>query len=307
MSLRACATLTPEQLRKGWTPRRVGRHIITVAETRSTNALALDCVSTTGGPDGRGADGLVVMADYQTAGRGRLGRRWLSPRGASILCSVAIVPTDQELSAWNSNPAPCDRPEPLRQEGSGAPTSTTQFSGRLTLVSAIAACEAVRQCTEITPAVKWPNDLRVSGRKLGGILIESKPISQGRRAWVIGIGINCLQHAGHFPAELRTLATSLEIEASHPIDRIEVARSRLQRLDGRLADAARHTSSPDLLEPIRSAWERYAEPVGQRVRLRARGREWTGTTMAVDPFGGLIVQTDAGRREWFDPSQTTLL
>lgn len=307
MSLRSRTTLTAEQLRRGWTPRRIGRHIITVAETLSTNTLALDSISTIGGPDGREADGLVVMADYQTAGRGRLGRRWLSPRGASILCSVVIVPTDQELTAGNTGSVPGGQPEPHAPEGSRKPTLTTQFSGHLTLVSAIATCEAIRQSTEITPTIKWPNDLRVSGRKLGGILIESRPIGRGHRAWVIGIGINCLQHAGHFPAELQTFATSLELEASHAIDRIEVARSLLQRLDHRLADSALRGSDPASFKAIRSAWERYAEPIGQRVRLRARGREWSGTTIAVDPFGGLIVQTDDGKREWFDTLQTTLL
>ncbi|MGQ9648522.1 MAG: biotin--[acetyl-CoA-carboxylase] ligase [Phycisphaerae bacterium] len=307
MSLRSRTTLTPEQLRRGWTPRRVGRYIITVAETLSTNTLAFDSIVTIGGPDGREADGLVVMADYQTAGRGRLGRRWLSPRGARVLCSVALVPTDQELIVGSDVPASSGQPEPHASEGCGKPTLTTQFSGHLTLVSAIATCEAIRQSTEITPTIKWPNDLRVSGRKLGGILIESRPIGRGHRAWVIGIGINCLQHAGHFPAELQSFATSLEIEASHPIDRIEVARSLLQHLDDRFADAALRGSDPASLEAIRSAWERYAEPVGQRVRLRARGREWSGTTIAVDPFGGLIIQTDDGKREWFDPLQTTLL
>ncbi|HPD30539.1 MAG TPA: biotin--[acetyl-CoA-carboxylase] ligase [Phycisphaerae bacterium] len=281
--------------------------MITVAETLSTNTLALDSIRTMGGPDGREADGLVVMADYQTAGRGRFGRRWLSPRGASILCSVVIVPADQELTAANTGPSPGGHVELQALENSGRPTPTAQFSGHLTLVSAIAACEAIRQSTEITPTIKWPNDLRVSGRKLGGILIESRPVAQMHRAWVIGIGINCLQHAGHFPPELRTFATSLEIEASHPIERIEVAKALLQHLDHRLADVTLRASPPASFQAIRSAWEQYAEPVGQRVRLRARGREWSGTTIAVDPFGGLILQTDDGKQEWFDPLQTTLL
>ncbi|NLE60019.1 MAG: biotin--[acetyl-CoA-carboxylase] ligase [Planctomycetes bacterium] len=307
MSSRSRSTLTPEQLRHGWTARRIGRHVITLAETPSTNSLALESIPALGGADGQGADGLVVIADYQTAGRGRLGRYWLSPRAASILCSVVIVPTHQELSAGSSDPAACGRPEPPRGENTVAPTPTTQFSGRLTLISAIAACEAIRQSTEVTPAIKWPNDLRVSGRKLGGILIESRSVGHGRRAWVIGIGINCLQHAGHFPPELRGFATSLEIEASHPIDRLELARSLLQHLDRRLADSPSQAGNRESPEAIRSAWERYAEPIGQRVRLRTRGREYAGTTVAVDPFGGLIVQTDDGKREWFDPLQTTLL
>lgn len=305
MSLRSRPTLTTDRLQHGWTPHRVGRHIITLAETPSTNAFALDSVATLGGPDGRAADGLAVLADYQTAGRGRLGRCWLSPRAAGVLCSVIVVPSDEELPALPPEPA---AGEPVLPHNAW-PTATTQFSGRLTLLSAVAASEAVRQATEITPAIKWPNDLRVAGRKLGGILIESRPIGQSRRAWVIGIGINCLQHAGHFPPGLRNTATSLEIEASHPIDRAEIARSLLQRLDDWLTLSAtgdRRTNS-DLDRAVLASWHRYAEPIGQRVRLRSRGRDYTGTTVAVDPHGGLIVQTDVGRQEWFDPLQTTLL
>ncbi len=276
---------------------------MTLAETPSTNILALDSAATMGGVDGREIDGLVVLADHQTAGRGRLGRRWLSPRAASVLCSVCLVPSEQELTATAAKP-PGDH-EPVSEFQAKALTATSQFSGRLTLISAIAACEGIRESTEITPGIKWPNDLRVSGRKLGGILIESRPIGHGRRAWVIGMGINCLQHAGHFPPELRGIATSLEIEASHPIDRAEVARCLLRSLDRWLAPLV--TPSQQTEEAIRAAWERHAEPVGQRVRLRSHGRDFSGTTLAVDPFGGLILQTDDGKREWFDPLRTTLL
>jgi BirA family transcriptional regulator, biotin operon repressor / biotin---[acetyl-CoA-carboxylase] ligase len=307
MSLRSRPTLTPEQLRSGWTPQRVGRHIITLAETPSTNSLASDSAAAMGGPEGRDADGLAVLADYQTAGRGRLGRHWLSPRAASVLCSVVLVPSDRELGM--AAPAtPADHP--ATDENASAtrtPTPATQFSGRLTLLCAVAVCEAIRQTTEITPSIKWPNDLRVDGRKLGGILIETRPIGHGRRAWVIGIGINCLQHAGHFPPELRSTATSLEIEATHPIDRPEVARSLLQCLDRWLAPSATQTGGLESDADIRTAWQRYAEPIGQRVRLRNRGRDYSGTTVAVDPFGGLILQTDNGKQEWFDPLQTALL
>ena len=276
--------LTPERLRQGWSPRRVGRRILVRAETTSTNSVALDAIDDLGAPGltdgqgGAGVDGLVVLADYQTAGRGRQGRPWFSPRGASLLCSVLLIEQGEHVGGW------------------------------LTLASAVAACEAIRSATEITPAIKWPNDLRISGRKLGGILIESRTsdtdASTGSdvRAWVVGIGINCLQHAGHFPPELRDSATSLELEASHSIDRSRVARELLQALDRWLAEPVRTGS-----DPLHAAWMHYAEPIGQRVHLRCRGREYRGRTVAVDPAGGLIVQGDDGGQEWFDPMLTTLL
>ncbi len=277
--------MTAEQLHQGWSPRRIGRRILVLPETASTNTAALEAVAgpaASGGPhpvSGPDADGLVVLADYQTAGRGRQGRTWSSPRGASVLCSALILLKE--------------RPH---------------VGGWLTLASAVAACEAIRQATEVAPAIKWPNNLRVSGRKLGGILIESRRVGADRlldadtRAWVVGIGINCLQQRGHFPPELRDTATSLELEASHPVDRVAVARALLRCLDKWMADPA-----PEDDNSAHAAWLNHAEPIGQRVCLRRGGREYAGRTVAVDPSGGLIVQGDDGRREWFDPMVTTLL
>lgn len=260
--------------------------MMVLPEATSTNAVALEAVS--GARSSVGAakadvDGLVVVADYQTAGRGRQGRVWSSPRGASVLCSVAVVIDDEAESA-------------------------SHVGGWLTLVAAVAACEAIRRATHVSPEIKWPNDLRVSGRKLGGILIESRAVgaqlagAAARRAWVIGIGINCLQHEGHFPAELRESATSLELVSSHPIDRVEVARALVRSLDDWLAEPGRMGD-----EAAHAAWVRYAEPIGQRVRLQCGPHVHSGRTVAVDPWGGLIVQSDDGRREWFDPMLTTLL
>ncbi|UCD27942.1 MAG: biotin--[acetyl-CoA-carboxylase] ligase [Planctomycetota bacterium] len=224
------------------------------------------------------ADGFVVLADYQTAGRGRQGQSWLSPRGASVLCSVLLIRTDPN-----------------------SPEAKMSIGGRLTLIAAVASCEAIRQAADLTPTLKWPNDLRISGRKLGGILVESRPISDMRRAWVIGIGINCLQHDGHFEPEIQDTAISLEQAASHGVDRVIVARELLRSLDRWLTEPL-----PDD-DKIHTKWLHYADPIGQRVHLSKGGQEYVGRTVDIDPGGGLIVQLDDGRQEWFDPMITTLL
>ncbi len=268
----------------GWAPRRVGRRVVVLGECASTNDAVFQAAAD--GP----VDGLAVLADHQSAGRGRQGRPWLSPRGASVLCSVGL-----EVAAVSESSQEQGAPQ-----GGASPEQV--MGGRLTLAGAVAACEAVRAATEVVPAIKWPNDLRVGGRKLAGILIESKRLGQrGVRVWVIGIGINCLQQARHFPPELREVSTSLEMASHGPVDRAGVARALLERLDCWLG------RSEPVAEELHAAWQHFAEPLGEYVRLRSAGREYSGRTVSVDPAGGLIVQVDEGGQAWFDPMQTKLL
>ncbi|HSW46432.1 MAG TPA: biotin--[acetyl-CoA-carboxylase] ligase, partial [Phycisphaerae bacterium] len=221
-------SITADELLAGWTPRRVGRRITVVAEAESTNTLAMQAAE----PD---ADGLAILADAQTAGRGRLGAIWLSPRGASVLCSIVLI--EPKRDAVTSGAAGASAPGSLG-EGGPHPLLEERTSAWLTHVAAVAACDAIRQATDVTPAIKWPNDLRIAERKVGGILIETRAFDNRTRAWVVGIGINCLQHAGHFPPEIRESATSLELATHHPVDRTAVARELLRSLDRRLPPEA---------------------------------------------------------------------
>ena len=223
-------------------------------------------------------DGCAILADYQAQGRGRQGRRWESPRQASVLCSVVLVDSSE------------------RDE-----THPNSFGGFLTLASAVACCEAIRAATDVNPAIKWPNDIRVNGRKLGGILIESSSVN-GSRGWVVGIGLNCLQHEGHFPPELREQATSLDLCSHEGVDRAAVARELLKALDAILA----HDSPADR-SPVYRAWQRYAEPLGGRIRVQRGGEVYSGSVIEVDPLGGLVLQGDDRAREWFDPMRTSVL
>ena len=176
------------------------------------------------------------------------------------------------------------------------------YGGWLTLAAVVAACRAIRAVTEVTPAIKWPNDLRYRGKKLGGILIESRRVSEQVQAWVLGIGINCHQRPGHFAPELRESATSLDMVASHPIDNVAIARSLLQVLDEVLADPARISH-----RQLHGEWLAFAEPIGTRISLRYKGVKYAGQTVLVEPSGGLVVQCDDGVRRWFDPTYTSSL
>ena len=187
--------------------RRIGRRIEWVASTSSTNDEAWARINAVD------ADGLVVLAEHQTAGRGQHGHTWESPRGASLLCSIALVAQANELPG-----------------------------SKLSLLASLAACAAVTRCTGVKPTIKWPNDLMVSGRKLGGILVEARTRRDGVQVYVIGIGINCLQQRGHLSGHLGTTATSLELESHLAIDRSGLVIDLLSELDGWLADPSRWSS-----------------------------------------------------------------
>ncbi len=260
-------TLDTERIRATLRTRRIGRRIEYVDSTTSTNDEAWHFA------DDDHADGLAVFAEHQTAGRGRLGRSWHSPRGASLLCSILLL---DSRGTWNG--------------------------GELGLVAAVAACDAVAGATDVKPAIKWPNDLTVEGRKLGGILIESRVRHDGLRAFVMGIGINCLQHRGHLEPDLSESATSLELESTRPVDRTGVAVALLDELDRWLA----HDESFDDGQ-LRHAWLARAGSIGRQVRLRHGGRIYTGSIVDIDPRAALVVRLDDGGVRAFDAATTSIL
>jgi BirA family biotin operon repressor/biotin-[acetyl-CoA-carboxylase] ligase len=144
-------------------------------------------------------EGAVAVADEQTEGRGRLGRRWEAPAGTSVLCSVQL------------------RPE----------VAAARFP-QLTVVGAEACAEAIRVVTGLQPALKHPNDVLIGGRKVAGILGEA-----GEGRVVLGVGINANVGAGELPIEVRIPATSLLVETGAPVDRIELLVELLVALEGR--------------------------------------------------------------------------
>ena len=256
-----------EPIQAGLRTKRIGRAIVYIETTTSTNDEAWRHI------DDDEADGLAVLAEYQTAGRGRLGRAWRSPRGASLLLSVLVIDNRAELDG-----------------------------GELGLLTAVAACDAIRARTDVIAMIKWPNDLVVCQRKLGGILIESRVRDDRSRAYTIGIGINCLQHRGHFDVELADAATSLEIESTGAVDREALAGSLLTELDRWLAEPAAWSE-----DDLRDSWLARAEPMGGRVCLQQGGIVFSGSVIDVDPSAALVVQLDEGGVRAFDAASTTVV
>jgi BirA family transcriptional regulator, biotin operon repressor / biotin---[acetyl-CoA-carboxylase] ligase len=166
---------------------RLGRPYRFVERTASTQRLLRD----------DDPEGAVAVADVQTEGRGRLGRRWLAPAGTSLLVSILLRP----------------RVDPARLP-------------ELSLVAGRACAEAIAEVTGLRPEVKFPNDVLLGGRKVAGILADA---SEGRV--VLGVGVNVAQEPGDLPAGARTPATSLAIEAGRAVDRAELLVALLAHLE----------------------------------------------------------------------------
>jgi BirA family transcriptional regulator, biotin operon repressor / biotin---[acetyl-CoA-carboxylase] ligase len=235
----------------------IGRDIRVFQETTSTNdvieKLAHDGVK----------EGVVVFAESQTRGRGRLGRKWLSPAKRGLWFSVLLRPD-------------------LR------PQETTQ----LTVASATALRRAIESHTGLKPEIKWPNDILVHGRKAAGILTELSAELDQVKYVILGIGVDVNLNPGDFPAELRKLATSLKAELGKPVLRPELAVAILRELDH---DYARITSGH--FADVADEWEAHCITIGHNVVIRTGERQIRGRAEALGEDGTLLLRTDHGHLE----------
>lgn len=201
------------------------------------------------------AEGLAIVADEQTAGRGRLQRTWSSPKGAGLYCSILLRPTIPQ-NYW-----------PL-----------------ITFMAALAVGDALREAVGVQTDIKWPNDLLSGERKICGILAESIDTPLGR-AVILGIGINLTENA--YPPELANVATSISEAMGQPPDREQILAALLDALSrwysrfepGQIVDAWSNRSS-------------YA--TGKLVQVRNGDDVWQGATCGVEPDGALRLRTSSG-------------
>ncbi len=210
---------------------------------------------------GERSEGLVVVADEQTSGRGRRGHTWFSPAGSGLYVSVVLAPATARI-------------DPAR--------ATTL----LTLAAGVALAEGVEQATGLRVDLKWPNDLQVSRRKLGGILAESSGTGGPSDTVVVGYGINVRSTA--FPQALRDRATSLESELGRAIDRHHLLAETLAALSRRYEDLL-----AGRFDAILDAWRRLAPAAsGARVAWTTNAGTATGVTAGIDDLGALLVRID---------------
>lgn len=253
--LHSSPLLVADDIRARLATRRFGRRLHLLGETDSTQRVALELAR-------NGAEeGTLVIAERQTAGRGRMGRSWHSPAGKGIYMSLILKP---DL--------------PLHQ----AP--------QLTLLTSVAVVRAIRMLVpKVDVQIKWPNDLLVRGRKLCGILLESSAENERLQHVVAGIGISVNLSEEDYPEELRSIATSLRMESGETVNRAELIAQCMAQLE-QWYEVYLQQGFP----PIRTLWEAYAETIGRKVSIRSGGRTVTGLAIGLDDYGGLIVDTGDG-------------
>jgi BirA family biotin operon repressor/biotin-[acetyl-CoA-carboxylase] ligase len=244
----------------------IGRDIRVFDQTASTNdvveKLARDGV----------AEGVVVFAESQTKGRGRLGRAWISPPRKGLWFSVLL------------------RPE-LR------PNEATQ----LTVASAAALRRAIARETGLECEIKWPNDILVGGRKTAGILTELSAEVDRVKYVILGIGVDVNVNPGELPAELRKSATSLKAALGQPVSRPDLAVAILRELD---VDYERICAGR--FPAVADEWEEHCTTLGREVTIRTGDRLVRGRAESLGEDGALILRTEHGHLERIVGGDVTL-
>lgn len=228
----------------------LGGEILRLASVTSTMDV-VDERARAGAPEG-----LVVVADEQTAGRGRAGRSWLAPPGSSLLCSVLLRP----------------RVSPARL-------------GTLPLLAGVAVAEAIESSAAVSCALKWPNDVLIAGRKVAGILVQSRLSPRGIDFVNVGIGVNL-----NVPAEaLPEGATSVALASGATIDREEMLGVMLDRLEEQYREFVASGGHPDL-----GSWTRRAAMLGEPVTVQLADGSLTGMFEGIDDVGRMLLALQSG-------------
>jgi BirA family biotin operon repressor/biotin-[acetyl-CoA-carboxylase] ligase len=234
--------------------KRYGQHIHYYETCPSTQPIAHEA-------EQNGAlDGTVIVAEKQTAGRGRMARPWSSVAGKGIWMSIII-----------------------------RPTLTPQQAPQMTLVAAVAVTRAVEELTGIEANIKWPNDVLIDGKKITGILTELQTDPDQVTAVILGIGVNVNQDLEDFPEELQSIVTSLKLVTGKTVDRAQLIAKIFSYLELYTEMYEKHGFGP-----IKILWEGYSNTIGKRIRAVMLNETITGTAIGISDEGVLQLKLDDG-------------
>lgn len=238
----------------------VGRRLIYLTSTSSTMDVAR------GEAESGAEEGTAVLAEEQTAGRGRFGRQWLSPAGKNIYLTLLVRPTVDQLR-------------------------------RLGVIAPLAVALAIEETTGLAPRIKWPNDVLLSGRKVAGILIETEFSGSEPRYALVGPGIN-VNFEIDPASEIAGIATSIKQELNAEASREAVLAALLNHME------ALYTA-PDA-RAVHEAWKSRLETLGRNVTLTFRGESFNGHAEDVDDAGNLILRLADGSQRIFEAGEVSL-
>lgn len=239
----------------------VGRRLVYLTSTASTQDVAR------GEAEADAPAGTVVVAEEQTAGRGRFGRAWVSPSGKNLYLTLIVRPPLERLRS-------------------------------LSVVAPLAVCLAIEETTGLEPRIKWPNDILINGRKLAGILIESELSGRSVKYALVGPGVN-VNFDIEESSEIADIATSLKRELGHETSREELLASILNQFEALYQRAA---GGGEVLRE----WRSRLETLGRRIKVTFGGQVEEGVAEDVDTDGNLILLRADGSRVAIEAGEVTL-
>lgn len=255
--------LSAESIRRGLKTDLIGQSIVYYSSLGSTNDL-IKGLAAQGAPEGT-----LVIADEQTAGKGRLGRKWLAPPGTSLLLSLLFRP---DLAPKQAQ--------------------------RLTMICSLAIADAIEGLTGLSVDLKWPNDILIRGKKAGGILTESETTGGYLDYVVVGMGLNVNLAISTLP-ELRGMATSLSQELGREVSRLELLWKILEGIEIRYKSLRRG-------ELPHEEWVARLINLGRQVQVTTPHGVLMGWAEGVDADGALILRTTDGQRKRILTGDVTL-
>jgi len=255
--------LSAERIKQGLRTELISQNMVYYSSIGSTNELLKE-LAAQGAPEGT-----LVITDEQTAGRGRLGRKWLAPPGTSLLLSLLFRP---DLAPYQAQ--------------------------RLTMICSLAIANAIEGLTGLPVELKWPNDIFIRGKKAGGILTESGTTGGRLDYVVVGMGLNVNLAVSTLP-ELRGVATSLSQELGHEVARLELLWKILEGIEIRYKSLRRGESPHE-------EWAAHLINLGREVQVTTSDEVLAGLAEGVDADGALILRTPDGQRKRILAGDVTL-
>jgi len=256
-----------EELRQTRKGRLIGREILFFPEVDSTNQRARD--SSLEGAE----EGLVILAESQSKGRGRLGRSWQSPRGVNLYASIILRP-----------PFP--------------PAGAQQ----ITLLAGVAGANALARATGLEARIKWPNDIFIHGKKVAGILSEMEAEGPKTRFIILGMGVNVNWRKEDISPDLQEMATSLRAEAQREFSRAKVAAEVFEELEKEYALFLKERFSPRL----RDEWNRLSWVNQKWATLTVMDKKYEGRVLGLDTDGALLLVDPEGKIQRFIAGDVSL-